>query len=140
MRALLGIAVITIAASVIPVGVLATGVAAADDYAGMTYSDALSALRNASKRGVIASRTGDSASNEDCVVTGSEQAPWVKGADFSRVTDTVLLNLTCNARVATATRPGNSAASPEGRAAIATAKEQAQQKQQQAAAETKPKH
>ena len=42
---------------------------------------------------------------------------------------------------ATAKTPGNSAASPEGRAAIAAAKQQAEQEQQQAAADqAKPKH
>jgi hypothetical protein len=51
------------------------------------------------------------------------QAPWIKGDDFAPVTDTVLVNLNCNAAVASATKSGNSAASPEGRAALKAATE-----------------
>jgi hypothetical protein len=101
-----------------------SGVAAADDYSGQTYSDASKAISGAGKKAVIAGRAGDTLSNDDCIVTHSESAPWIKGDDFSPVTDTVLVYLNCNATVATAKDPGNSAASPEGRAAIAKAQEQ----------------
>jgi hypothetical protein len=109
------------------------GIAAADDYAGQKYSDVTSKLSDASLKGVIASRTGDILDDSDCIVTSSEKAPWIKGDDFSPVTDTVLLNLNCNATVASAKQAGNSAGSPEGRAAIAAAQQQAQQDQAQAA-------
>lgn len=101
------------------------GVAAADDYSGQTYADASKAISGAGKKAVVASRAGDALAQDDCVVANSEQAPWIKGDDFSPVTDTVLLSLNCNAGVATATTPGNSAASPEGRAAIQAAKDKA---------------
>lgn len=127
--------------SVVPIGALATGVASADDYAGQKYSDAQSALADAGMKGVVATRSGDSEADDDCVVTSSEKAPWLKGDNFAPVTDTVLLNLNCSASVATAKTPGNSAASPEGRAAIAAAKQQAEQEQQQAEADqAKGKH
>lgn len=101
---------------------LGTGIAAAaDDYAGQTYADAQSALSKASLKGVIASRVGDAVSQDKCVVIRSENAPWIKGDKFAAVSDTVLLFLNCNAAVASPTTPGNSAASPEGRAAIAAA-------------------
>jgi hypothetical protein len=100
-----------------------SGVAAADDYSGQTYGDASSAISDAGKKAVIASRAGDTLTDDKCVVTHSESAPWIKGDDFAPVTDTVLLNLNCNASVASATEPGNSAASPEGRAAKAAAQE-----------------
>ncbi|OLP02294.1 hypothetical protein BVU76_11080 [Mycolicibacterium porcinum] len=119
-------------ASALPIGALATGVAAADDYAGQKYSDVQSSLADAGMKGVVAARAGDSEADDDCVVTHSEKAHWHKGDDFAPVTDTVLLDLNCNAPVATAKTPGNSAASPEGRAAIAAAKQQAEQEQQQA--------
>ena len=139
MRKLLGMAAIAVAA--VPVGMAATGVAAADDYAGKTYADASSAIADAGQKAVIATRSGDSEEDDKCVVTSSEQAPWIKGDDFAPVTDTVLLNLNCNAGVASAKTPGNSAASPEGRAAIQAAKDQAAQEQEQAAAdEAKGKH
>ncbi|WP_166903342.1 hypothetical protein [Mycobacterium sp. DL440] len=140
MRKLLAAAMV-LGASAVPVGVLATGIAAADDYAGQKYSDVQSALSDAGMKGVVAARSGDSEADDDCVVTHSEKAHWHKGDNFSPVTDTVLLDLNCNAGVATAKTPGNSAASPEGRAAIAEAKQQAEQEQQQAAADqAKPKH
>ena len=101
---------------VMSMALFGTGVAAADDYAGETYSDASSALSGASEKGVIAGVVGDSVSQDDCVVTRSQKAPWLKGDNFSPVTDTVLLYLNCNAKLATAGKPGNSLASPEGRA------------------------
>lgn len=128
MRKLLGMAAAVVGLSAVPMGMLATGVAAADDYAGQTYADAQSALADAGMKGVVSTRSGDALSDDDCVVTSSENAPWLKGDDFAPVTDTVLLNLNCNAGVATAKTPGNSAASPEGRAAIQKAKEKAAEK------------
>jgi hypothetical protein len=65
--------------------------------------------------------------DDDCIVTHSQSAPWIKGDDFAPVTDTVLVYLNCNATVATAKDPGNSAASPEGKAAIADAKKKAEE-------------
>jgi hypothetical protein len=105
-----------------------TGIAAADSYSGQTYGDASKAISDAGKKAVIASREGDTLSTDQCIVTHSQSASWIKGNDFSHVTDTVLLHLNCNATVATAKDPGNSAGSPEGRAAIAAA----QKKQQEA--------
>jgi hypothetical protein len=107
---------------------IGSGIAAADDYSGQTYGDASKAISDAGKKAVIASRAGDTLSDDDCIVTHSQSAPWIKGDDFSAVTDTVLVYLNCNATVATAKDPGNSAASPEGRAAI-----QKQQEDQQKA-------
>ena len=99
------------------------GVAAADDYSGQTYGDASKAISDAGKKAVIASRAGDTLTDDDCIVTHSQSAPWIKGDDFAPVTDTVLVYLNCNATVATAKDPGNSAASPEGKAAIQKAQE-----------------
>ena len=80
-----------------------------------------SALSDAKLTGVIATRVGNALPDDQCVVTRSQKAPWIKGDDFAPVTDTVLLYLNCNATVASATTPGNSAGSPEGRAALAAA-------------------
>ena len=113
--------------------------ASADDYSGKKYSDATSAISDAGQKAVIAARFGDSLDDDDCVVTNSEQAPWLKGDDFAPVTDTVLLDLNCNAAVASATTPGNSAASPEGRAAIEEAKQEAAKKAEEEKAGTKKK-
>jgi hypothetical protein len=130
-----------IAASALPAMLASAGIASADDYAGKKYSDVMSALGDAGLTGVIATRTGDLVDDDDCMVTHSEKAPWLKGDDFSPVTDTVLLFLDCDAGVASAKASGNSKASPEGRAAMAEAKKEAQQEQQQAAADqAKAKH
>src|ERR1700742_122740 len=99
----------------------------ADDYAGKTYSDASSALSDAGLKGVIANRFGDALAQDQCVVTRSQNASWLKGDHFSSVADTVLLYLNCNATVASANQPGNSVASPEGRAALQAAQDQANQ-------------
>jgi hypothetical protein len=121
--------------------VAAPGIAAADDYAGQKYSDVMSKLADSDLTGVIATRTGDTLDDDDCVVSSSEKAPWIKGDDFTPVTDTVLLNLNCNFGVASAKTSGNSKTSPEGRAAVEQAKEEAQQEQAQAAADqAKAKH
>jgi hypothetical protein len=117
------------------------GVANADDYAGQKYSDVTSKLADANLTGVIATRAGDILDDDDCIVSSSEKAPWIKGDSFAPVTDTVLLNLNCNAGVASNKQAGNSKASPEGQAAIAAAQQQAQQDQEQATADTeKGKH
>jgi hypothetical protein len=102
-----------------------TGIAAADDYAGQTYGDASSAISGAGKKAVVASRAGDSLSDDQCIVTHSQSAPWIKGDSFAAVTDTVLVYLNCNATVASAKDPGNSAGSQEGKAAIAAAQQKA---------------
>jgi hypothetical protein len=110
-----------------------SGVALADDYAGQSYSDASSAISGAGKKPVIATSVGDSVSQGDCVVTRSESAPWLKGDNFSPVTDTVLLSLNCNAKLASAGKAGNSLASPEGQAEKAAQDKQAAEDAQKAA-------
>ncbi len=141
MKKLIALTSGAVGATAVSMAVFGSGVAAADDYAGQTYADASSALSDAGLKGVIATRVGDALPDDECVVTHSEQASWLKGDDFAPVTDTVLLDLNCNASVATATTPGNSAGSPEGRAALKAAKEAAAQDQSTAAADQeKPKH
>jgi hypothetical protein len=110
----------------VSMAVFGTGIASADDYSGQTYGDASKAISDAGKKAVIASRAGDTLTDDQCVVSHSQSAPWIKGDDFAPVTDTVLVYLNCNASVATNKDPGNSAGSPEGRAAIAAAAKQAE--------------
>ena len=110
-----------VGATAVSMAIFGTGVAAADDYAGQTVGDASKTISGAGKKAVIASRSGDTLSDDDCIVTHSQSAPWIKGDNFAPVTDTVMLNVNCNATVASAKDPGNSAGSPEGKAAIAAA-------------------
>ncbi len=102
-----------------------SGVALADPYAGQSYSDASQAISGAGEKAVIATSVGDGTDQADCVVTRSQKADWLKGDNFSPVTDTVLLYLNCDAKLATAGKSGNSLASPEGRAEKAAEEEQA---------------
>ena len=48
-----------VGATTVSMVIFATGVAAADGYAGQTYADATKALSDAKLKGVIASRVGD---------------------------------------------------------------------------------
>ncbi len=104
---------------------LGGGVAAADDYAGQTYSDASSAASDAGATVVVAARVGDKVDEGDCIVTRSQNAPFASANDGIHVTDTVQFYLNCNAEYATATKPGPSLGSPEGAAAKAAADEKA---------------
>ena len=110
-----------------------TGIAAADDYAGQTYADASSAASDAGQTVLIASRVGDRLAQDDCIVTSSQSAPFIHGDDFAHVTDTVQFNLNCEGAYASATSPGASVASPEGKAAKSTVEDAAA-----AAGETSP--
>jgi len=98
-----------------------TGVAAADDYAGKTYADASSAASDAGQSVVVAGRVGDKLSQDDCVVSRSQSAPFASANDGAHVDRQVQFYLNCNSRYASATTPGNSLASPEGRDAKAAA-------------------
>jgi pyruvate/2-oxoglutarate dehydrogenase complex dihydrolipoamide acyltransferase (E2) component len=115
-----------------------TGVAAADDYAGQTYADASSAASDAGATVVVASRVGDKVSQDECIVTSSQSAPFIHGDDFAHVSDMVQFNLNCNGGYATAGTPGPSLASPAGREAKAAADEAAAEEQQSLEAVSTP--
>jgi hypothetical protein len=100
---------------------LGGGVASADDYAGQTYSDASSAASQSGQTVVVAARVGDKLSQGDCLVERSQTAPFASANDGIHVSNTVQFYLNCNGGYATATQPGNSVGSPEGREAKAAA-------------------
>jgi hypothetical protein len=100
-----------------------TGVAAADDYAGQTYTDASSAASRAGLSVAVAGRVGDKLSQADCVVSRSQTAPFASANEGAHVDRQVQFYLNCNGIYASATTPGNSLASPEGREAKAAAGE-----------------
>jgi hypothetical protein len=93
-------------------------VASADNYAGQTYADAASAAGGSGMTSVVAGRVGSELPTDQCIVTRSQKAPWIKGDNFQQTNNTVLLFLNCNAALATPGKPGNSAASPEGQQAL----------------------
>jgi len=96
--------------------------AAATDVTGQKYSDAQSSLSSAGFKPVVDTVVGDQKSWPDCVVTRAQKRTVQPPANSSgSATNEMLVSLNCEAGVATATSPGNSAASPEGKAAIAAA-------------------
>ena len=115
-----------------------TGVAAADDYAGQTYSDASAAASDAGQTVVVAARVGDKLSQDECLVTRSQTAPFASADDGSHVSDQVQFYLNCNGGYASATNPGASVASPEGREAKAAADQAAAEEEAQLAEVSTP--
>ena len=108
--------------------------ASADSYAGQTYSDASSAASDAGQTVVVAARTGDKLSQDDCLVYRSQTAPFASANDGIHVSSTVQFYLNCNGGYATATTPGLSQGSEEGRAAKSAADEEEAKAEAQAQA------
>jgi hypothetical protein len=115
-------------ASTACIALFCAGVAAADNFAGQKYGDAVSVASDAGLSVIISSRVGDKASLDQCIVTSSQAAPFLHNGDH--VTKTMLFNLNCNAEYASARSPGPSTASPEGREAKAAAEQAAAEEQQ----------
>ncbi|PXX07235.1 hypothetical protein [Mycolicibacterium moriokaense] len=112
------------AAAIAVLGLAGSGVAAAatTDVTGQKYSDAQSALSSAGLKPVVEIVVGDRKSWPDCVVTRAQSRTVPPPANSGgSATKEMLVSLNCEASIASATAPGNSAASPEGKAAIAAA-------------------
>jgi hypothetical protein len=108
MRELFARGVVVLTATVISIVMFGSGVAAAD-YAGQKYGDVTKAFDDNKLTAVIATIVGDQLPLDECIVTR-----WrLDNNDKSRG----LLYLNCNDAVATAGSAGNSAASPQGKAA-----------------------
>lgn len=103
---------------------------AAPVLVGKTYAEAAAIIAQQGGTAIVASRVGDQLSLNECIVTSAMDASFVRNrvyptgpgrtgrrSNYLAVTNETLLHLNCNARVASATTPGNSAASPEGRKA-----------------------
>ncbi|ART72298.1 hypothetical protein BTO20_30440 [Mycobacterium dioxanotrophicus] len=114
------------------------GVAAADDYAGQTYADASSAAGDAGLSVKVAARVGDKLPEDECLVTRSQTAPFASANDGLHRSGEVQFYLNCAGAYASATKPGASVASPEGREAKAAADAEAAkaEAEAQAAADT----
>lgn len=103
---------------------LGGGIAAADDYAGMTYADASSAASDAGESVTVASRVGDKVSEDDCIVTRSQSAPFTSAIDGSAAGG-LQFYLNCNGAYATASTPGPSLGDATARSAKAADDEKA---------------
>jgi len=112
------------AASLVALAISASGVAAAagSDVTGQKYSDAQSALSSAGLKPVVETVVGDQKAWPDCVVTRAQKRTVQPPENSSgSASNEMLVSLNCEAGIATATTPGNSAACPEGKAAAAAA-------------------
>ena len=113
-----GVCVITLTAGQLP----QAAASSPPDVTGQKYGDAASVLSNAGFELVVSTTVGDRNAWQDCLVFITQQRdvrppPNSRGA----VRHQMLVSLNCDAAVASATRPGYSAQSPEARA-IAKAK------------------
>ncbi|GAC1401955.1 MAG: hypothetical protein NVS4B6_11050 [Mycobacterium sp.] len=117
-----------VAAGIAALALAGSGVAAADtDVTGQKYSDAQGVLSNAGFKPVVQSTIGDQLAWPNCVVTRTQKRTVAAPPNSTgSSTKEMLVSLNCNAGIASATEPGNSAASPEGRAAAAAAAAAAQ--------------
>lgn len=104
---------------------------AINDYKGMTYADAANAIANSGATAVIATKVGEFLPLNSCIVTGSRSASFLDSSG-NNSGGKVMLDLNCNYMFALPGVPGNSLASPEGKAAHDQAVQQAQQAAEQA--------
>ncbi|MDQ1319119.1 MAG: hypothetical protein QG655_362 [Actinomycetota bacterium] len=107
---------------------------AINEYEGMTYSDAANAVYNSGGTPVISSKVGSFLPTSQCMVTGSHKGSFLDSSGNNSGSK-VMLDLNCNYMFALPGVPGNSKASPEGKAAYDQAVQQAERAQQQAQAE-----
>lgn len=122
-KTLCGAAIASAAVAAVFVAAGPARAASSPTVVGQKYSDAKGALASAGYSIVVSTTVGDEQVRDDCVVTHQQDRtvppPENTGASATKQT---LLSLNCDAAVASATKPGNSLASPEGRAAAAAAK------------------
>jgi hypothetical protein len=104
---------------------LGSGVAqagSAPNVVGQKYSDASSAISGAGFKTVVSTTVGDQKAWPDCLVSNQVErtVPPPENSSGS-ATNQILVSLNCYADKASATAPGYSAGSPEGKKAIAAA-------------------
>lgn len=126
-RLVLEASVVMAAVSTLTISPTLTGYAVAHaksspTVVGQKYSDAKSALSDAGFSAVVASTVGDRVAWADCIVVSQHDRsrPAPPNSSGSATAET-LVSLNCEKPVASATDPGNSKSSPEGRAAAASA-------------------
>ena len=108
--------------------------AAINEYKGMTFNDAANAASQAGQQVIIATKVGSFLPTGACIVTGSHSASFLDSSG-NNPGGKVLLDLNCNYTFALPGVPGNSHASPEGKAAYDDAVQKAQEQAEAAQAE-----
>ena len=114
-------------------GTASASTSAPPDVVGMTYSDAVSKIEDGGGTAKISVTVGDRQdSMGDCLVTNATNAPFMEVSEgaFQHVDSVVLLALNCDRGVATATTPGASLGSPQGRDFQAKAEKAAEAEKQ----------
>jgi hypothetical protein len=112
----------TAAAVLALLGSASATAASIPNVTGQKYSDASSAISSAGFTPVVSTTVGDRKAWSDCIVTNVAQRTKKPPANTQgSAVNQVLVSLNCDAGVASASKPGNSAGSPQGRAAIASA-------------------
>lgn len=125
----IGAVVVLSAASAMALFGAGVAQAATPTVVGQKYSDASTAISGAGLTAVVSTVVGDRNQRPDCLVTNQvdRTVPAPENSSGSP-TKQVLVSLNCDAGEATATKPGFSAASPEGKTAAAAAQKAADDK------------
>jgi hypothetical protein len=90
--------------------------AAHADPVNKKYSDAVAEVKKWGATPVLSTVAGDVLNLDDCIVTSYTKSS-AKSALGERTGRKILLNVNCNAKVAQAGVPGNSAMTPQGKSA-----------------------
>jgi hypothetical protein len=142
VKKLLTLSAGSVGATAISIALFGTGVAAADEYDRQTYADAAAAIEESGGTPIVVTRIGDKLPQDECIVVESADHSFVRPMTddvyFEASSGEVRLNLNCNGGYATATNPGASLLSPEGREAQAAAEEAAAAEEQQLEAVSTP--
>lgn len=107
--------VVVVVAAVAAIATFGTGISAAEDpYVGQTYAIASGKILDKGGVPVISTVVGDQLTTDECIVTSWRKATYADD-NFDHGKN-YLFALNCSAKLADAGSPGNSLASPEGRA------------------------
>lgn len=140
MRKLIVIGAGAVGAAGVAMAFVGAGVAGADalsEVTGKYYGQAKAVLSQAGLTPVVASRVGDIATDDNCVIDRIQPANFTNGTGGT-TSKTVYVYLNCYANVASAAQPGYSRQSQLGAAAYNSEQQQAAQQQQQQAAAAQP--
>jgi hypothetical protein len=106
----------------VPTALMCAPICHADpDVVGMTYSDAKGVFSQANLTPVVATKTGDRVSLNDCYVVGTSQAKFNDDSGVQK-DNVIQVHLSCYPKAATALNPGYSAGNtaPDAEAVRAT--------------------
>lgn len=136
MRKLIVIGAGAVGAAGVAMALVGQGVASADalsDVTGKYYGQAKEVLSGAGLTPIVATRVGDQATEDECVIDRIQNANFLNGTG-SAASGTVYVYLNCYANVASPQQAGYSRQSELGKAAYEAQQQAALEAQQQAEA------